>query len=201
MPTVTWSRRLLGTGVAMDEGMIYFDARPSAPYPTVEVRIADVCLEVRDTVLVAALARALVETAAREWASGIPAVPAPVSILRLATWQASRYGLREEASRPNGAPAPPGQGSHRRSAGHVAPALRDAGDEVEVERRLLELYAGGTGADRQRAAFAATGRLDRAVIKLAESSCPPAPEIGRRIVPGVGSRSCRALGYRAPWVT
>ncbi|MER6938419.1 glutamate--cysteine ligase, partial [Nocardioides sp. NPDC000441] len=63
-------RLLVDTGVPLDEGMAYFDARPSRNYPTLEIRVADVCLDPRDAVLVAALARALVETGAREWAEG-----------------------------------------------------------------------------------------------------------------------------------
>jgi len=40
-------------GVALDDASLYFDARPSARYPTVEVRVADTCTDVRDTVLLA----------------------------------------------------------------------------------------------------------------------------------------------------
>ena len=54
---------LLASGTILDSGMIYFDARLSARYPTVEVRVADVCLDVEDAVLQAALVRALAETA------------------------------------------------------------------------------------------------------------------------------------------
>lgn len=63
---------MIGTGVLRDEGMIYFDARLSRSYPTVEFRIADVCLDASTTVLVATLARALVETAARQWKADEP---------------------------------------------------------------------------------------------------------------------------------
>lgn len=35
---------LLGTEVLLDKGMIYFDVRLSHRYPTVEIRVADVCL-------------------------------------------------------------------------------------------------------------------------------------------------------------
>ena len=75
---------LVGSRVALDDGMIYFDARLSARYPTVEVRIADVCLDADDTVLLAALTRALVETAAQEWRWGTPAPPMATSLLRAA---------------------------------------------------------------------------------------------------------------------
>ena len=65
---------MLGTGTLIDEGMVYFDVRLSRHYPTVEVRVADVCLRVNDAVLLASLVRALVETAAREWRLGKPPV-------------------------------------------------------------------------------------------------------------------------------
>ncbi|WP_104045470.1 YbdK family carboxylate-amine ligase [Arthrobacter sp. ZGTC412] len=51
---------LSGTGVINNPD---FDARLSVRHPTVEVRVADVCLESGDAVLVAALVRALVDTA------------------------------------------------------------------------------------------------------------------------------------------
>ena len=54
----------------LDEGMVYFVARLAEHYPTVEVRAADVCFTVEEAVVVAALCRGLVETAAQEWALG-----------------------------------------------------------------------------------------------------------------------------------
>ncbi len=69
--------RLLATGVPLDAGQFYFDARISATHPTVEVRVADVCLLARDAVLLAALTRGLVETAAREAADGLPVPTSP----------------------------------------------------------------------------------------------------------------------------
>ena len=58
-------RQMVRTGTVLDTGMVYFDARLSEQYPTLEIRISDVCLRAGDTVLIAALARALAETAAR----------------------------------------------------------------------------------------------------------------------------------------
>ena len=61
---------LVASEVLLDHAMIYFDARLSHKYPTVEIRVADVCLHAEDSVVVAGLARALVETAAREALDG-----------------------------------------------------------------------------------------------------------------------------------
>ena len=84
---------LLDSGAAMDDGMIYFDARLSARYPTVEIRVADVCCDVDDAVLIAVLCRALVETAAAAWRAGEPAPQLRPELLKAATWRAARYGL------------------------------------------------------------------------------------------------------------
>ena len=44
-------RRLIGQGAALDERSVYFLARLSPRYPTVEVRVADVCLDAGTAVL------------------------------------------------------------------------------------------------------------------------------------------------------
>jgi carboxylate-amine ligase len=73
----------------------------------VEIRIPDVCLLADDAVLIAALAVALVETAARGWVSGSSPPPVRTEQLRLATWRAARSGLHEDLVYPlTGRPAP-----------------------------------------------------------------------------------------------
>ena len=63
---------LLESGAARDHGMLYFDARLAVEHPTVEIRVCDVCTDPRQSIAVAVLIRALVETAARDWADGRP---------------------------------------------------------------------------------------------------------------------------------
>ena len=164
-------RLLTGTGVPLDEGMAYFDARPSRRYPTVEIRAADVCLDPRDAVLVAALCRALVDTAATAWQEGQPPPLASVTLLRLAMWQAGRFGMSAEllhplTHRPQGADAVVAA-----LAAHVEPALRVNGDLERVREHLDRLQATGTGAVRQRAVLAEEGDMGRAVVRLAHLSC------------------------------
>ena len=65
-------RRLIGQGAALDERSVYFLARLSPRYPTVEVRVADVCLDAGTAVLAAGLTRALVATALAEARRGTP---------------------------------------------------------------------------------------------------------------------------------
>lgn len=64
--------RLLASGAAADRAMIYWDARLSERWPTLEVRVLDVVTDPEDAGLLAALVRALVETSAAQWAAGEP---------------------------------------------------------------------------------------------------------------------------------
>ena len=76
-----------------DLGLFLADwyARPSTRYPTVEVRVGDVCLTVADAVLIAALVRGLVTALLRD--DRAPAPHVPHWLLAAAHWRASRDGL------------------------------------------------------------------------------------------------------------
>jgi len=167
-------RQLLGTGVPLDEGMAYYDVRPSRRYPTLEIRVADVCLDPRDAVVVAALCRALVDTAAERWRDGRPPEDASIAVLRLATWQASRHGIAGELLDPLRHRPRPAREVVDSLVAHVRPALETNGDARRTEEGLDRIFARGTGAARQRQALAEAGGLDQAVLRLAELTSPTA---------------------------
>ncbi|WP_370414867.1 glutamate--cysteine ligase [Streptomyces fradiae] len=146
------TRAMLASEVLVDDHMVYFDARLSRRYPTVEVRVGDVCQHVEDGVLLAVLVRALVDTEARSWRAGREADPVPTAVLRLASWRASRYGLRGELLHPLTWQPAPAAAVLEALLHHVTPALRAAGDLDRTVRGLELLFARGTGADLQRAA-------------------------------------------------
>jgi carboxylate-amine ligase len=150
---------MLGSGVLLDDGMIYFDARLSARYPTVEIRVADVSVDLADTMVVAAVCRALVETASRAAAEGKPPPPVPTALLRLATWQAAHDGVEGMLVDPGtGLPAP-AEVVVGRLLEEIRPALASFADLERVEVGVARLLRDGTGATRQRRTFAHTGRL------------------------------------------
>ncbi|WP_199546883.1 glutamate--cysteine ligase [Streptomyces sp. N35] len=153
------TRAMVATGTLLDKGMVYFDARLSDTYPTVEVRIADVCLEPSVTVLLAMLVRGLVETAARQWRAGEAPEPHSVSLLRLACWRAARSGLEDRLVHPLSMEPAPARSVAEALFDHVRPALEDSGD-VETARSLLDrLLRDGNGARVQRAVFERGGSL------------------------------------------
>lgn len=162
---------LIEVGAALDPGMLYLDARLAQDYPTVEIRVADTCTDVADAVLVAALARALVETAARAG----PETPAVRSdLLRAAYWRAARYGLAGSLVHPGRGELVPAEHALESLADHVGAALADAGDTDLVRDGLVRLQQVGGGARRQRAALERTGDLAGVVADLLVRSEPEA---------------------------
>jgi carboxylate-amine ligase len=158
---------MLDSGVMVDKGMVYFDARLSHHVPTVEIRVADVCPDAAHTVLIAALVRGLVETAARSWREGQAAPPVPAAMLRLASWQAGRYGVTGNLLAPFTLMPRPAADVIGDLLEYVRPALVETGDEHLVEAGIAAVLARGNGAVRQRAVFARTGSLPDVVADLA----------------------------------
>ena len=160
--------RLLGSGIVLDPGMVYFDARLSHHLPTVEVRVADVCVDPEDTLLVAGLVRALVETAARSWAAGQPAPAVPASILRLASWRAGRSGLTGDLLDPIVGVPPPAARVVAALLEHVDGVLRECGDHQQVTEAVARLADSGTGSVHQRRGAEQNENLGAMVLRMAD---------------------------------
>lgn len=162
------TRQLIELGASYDVGSLYLDARPSAVFPTVEIRVADVCTEVEDAVLVAGLARALVETAAREHQQGAPLPPWRADLVRVAGWRASRYGVSEQLVHPVQRVLAPVRDVFAAVLEYAGPALDDCGDRTALEDAFERLLARGNGAQRQRSVFESSGDLTAVVADLRE---------------------------------
>lgn len=161
---------LLATGVLRDEGMLYWDVREARRFDTVEFRVGDVGTHVDDTLLLAALGRALVQTSVVAESSGEPIDDVRPEIVRVALWQAARYGLQGELVDPGtGRPAPAGDVVGRLLE-HLRSALEEHDDAAFVDGGVESLLAGRTGAGRQRAAFRRAGGIDDVVRMLADET-------------------------------
>ncbi|MET3922638.1 glutamate--cysteine ligase [Arthrobacter sp. UYEF20] len=171
--------RLVESGVLLDEGMIYFDARLCRHHPTVEVRVADVCLRADDAALIAVLVRALVESACREWNDGVEPAPVPTLLLRMAAWQASNGGLRGQLlDFGTFTPAPAADVVHA-LVDYLAPVLAEQAELELVHEGIARILAEGTGSQLQRRPFREGGLaavVDRAVkvTMLGSASRDPA---------------------------
>ena len=163
---------LLDSGVIMDRAMLYWHARVSDRYPTVEIRVADVALDAATAVCCASLARAMVAQALSEGRLALP-VPRPApDAVRAAAWQAAQKGLGDglldltpsRGRRPRLRPAPALLLQVAEAAcANVPPAER----EGTLSGVQAVLDAGG-GAQRQRAAVRDGGM--RGLLRLLRSS-------------------------------
>ncbi|MFG2989258.1 glutamate--cysteine ligase [Streptomyces sp. NPDC048257] len=160
-------RAMVDTGVLHDKAMIYFDARLSATYPTVEIRVADVCLEAGTPVLLAALVRGLVETAARAWRAGEPPARVSTGLLRLAAWRAGRSGLDGPLLHPRTMRETSPADAVLALYEHVREALVDHGDQERVNADVAALLERGNGARVQRELLSARGDLGAVVLGCA----------------------------------
>jgi carboxylate-amine ligase len=156
-------RRLILQGDALDERGVYFHARLSPRYPTVELRIMDACLTVEDAVLVAGLARALVALAIDEEGRGVPIKVISSRRIAAELRAAARRGLGAHAVDPyTGCTVP-----HPLLLDGVLSRLPEPDPIARLLRRLARR---GTGADRQRAMWARAGTPQRFARLLADAA-------------------------------
>lgn len=161
---------LVAAGIVDDASHLYWDARPSTRYPTVEVRVADTMPLVDDVVLHAGLARSLVRVAAGRAECDRPEQGVRTEVVRAARWRAARHGLdgtlfevRERQQRPAAEVV-------RALLGRLRDDLDDAGEWDEVHALAEQALARGTSAARQRAVQARTGDMDAVVTSLLEET-------------------------------
>ncbi|MEX5257444.1 glutamate--cysteine ligase [Kocuria arenosa] len=167
---------LLSSGVPLDGGMLYFDARLCEHLPTLEVRVADVCLDARHAAVLAALTRALVEHAARDWRAGAAAPEVRASVLRAWMWQASHTGVRGPLVSPVTRTLGPAADVVAQLLEVLHPVLTEHGEAEQIGSVVAEILHHGSGARRQREAFRAGGVLAvvRMAIEATHSTASPA---------------------------
>lgn len=159
------------SGAALDDGMVYWDVRPSAKFPTVEVRVADVPATVGDTVLLAALVRGLVMTALDDIEHGRPVKPVSGHALTAAYWRAARDGLSGSALDLIDSHAlVPAPQMLELMLDAVTPALQAVGDYETVRAELERVRADGNGASRALAAWRRRGEVSDVIDEVARAT-------------------------------
>jgi carboxylate-amine ligase len=156
-------RHLIRRGAALDERGVYFHARLSARYPTVEVRVMDACLTVDDSVLIAALVRALVATALDEVTRDVPIQLVPGRRIIAALDSAAREGFHGTGIDPFSGRMVDQRCLMDRLANHIL-------DSGTVPKLLSGLDERGTGAARQRAMWAQASTPQTFARLLAEAT-------------------------------
>ncbi|GAA0434708.1 putative glutamate--cysteine ligase 2-3 [Acrocarpospora corrugata] len=149
--------KLTEAKVLVDPGTIFWDIRPSARLPTLEIRVTDVPATAGESALLAAIVRGLVVTALGRVERGDPGPVLRGELLRAAYWQAARDGLAGDAIDPVTGRLSPASEQVAELLRQLRPALEETGDLSLVTERLARLQVIGTGAARQAAAHARRG--------------------------------------------
>jgi carboxylate-amine ligase len=148
---------LVGMEAIEDASFLYWYARPSMRWPTIELRACDVCLTVDDAVTIAGLGRALVWTCARDALLDQP-TPAPRrEVLDAAMWRAARYGLEATLVHPGARDVRPAGQVVADLLAFCDEGLAHHGDLVTVSDGVATILRDGNGARRQRLAFSHRG--------------------------------------------
>lgn len=148
---------LLDAGVIRDRGQLYWQARLSERYPTLEIRALDVQLDIADALTLTGVARALVCTSLRGQQDSGPYSGDAPELLAAAVWQASRYGLDGPLVRPRTGGSQPAADAVAALLDHITPALKESGDLDRVHSGIERLLNTGTGAQRQLRAHEQAG--------------------------------------------
>ncbi|MDI6105229.1 YbdK family carboxylate-amine ligase [Actinoplanes sp. NEAU-A12] len=152
-------RSHVASGAALDASGIYFLARLSSRYPTIEVRVADTGLSVDDTLLFAGVTRALIGTLIEDVRQRMKVVPAPDARVSADLLSVARGGGRM------------GKDVARLLA-KITPQLDGSGDTGEVYAGVERLRREGTGAERQRRLWRQHGPTGGFVAALAAETTP-----------------------------
>ncbi|PQA86867.1 carboxylate-amine ligase [Marinicaulis flavus] len=84
--------RLVNAGVMEDSTKLWWDMRPSARFPTLEMRITDVCTRIEDALCIAALYQSILRMLARIKQKNMRWRIYPRIMLEENRWRAQRYG-------------------------------------------------------------------------------------------------------------
>ncbi|OBF18020.1 carboxylate-amine ligase [Mycobacterium kubicae] len=165
---------LVDTGVILDRGMVYWDVRPSANFPTVEVRVADVPATIAESVLLATLIRAAVMTALDERhrdGPGSSTLRLAPAALRAAYWKAAHDGLSGYAlDLVEGRGAVPAREQLHMLVRRTRPALEALGEFDRVVAELDRLTVEGNGAMRSRRVWHQRGEMMDVIAEAAAAT-------------------------------
>lgn len=160
--------KLCQAGVMRDASFIWWAVRPSHKYKTLELRIADACTSVEDTLTVAAIYCCLVRALIADPSINEGISSAGRGLTRENKWCVQRFGLRAELVDPFGEQAAVSMAEAVRKLLAMLREHAVALDCVEEAEGAERILARGTSADRQVALYEdarAAGCDDREALK------------------------------------
>jgi carboxylate-amine ligase len=143
---------LVGTGVIEDSTKLWWDIRPSARYPTLEMRSSDTCTRYEDAITIAALYQALLAMLFDRRMRNQRWRLYSRMLIAENNWRAQRYGVEESLIDFGRQQLVPMATLADEMVELVADHATMLGSLDEV-LRIRDITANGTSSDRQRAAY------------------------------------------------
>jgi carboxylate-amine ligase len=149
---MAFAARLQRAGAIRDASYLWWAIRPALRYPTLELRIADCCTELEDTLAIAALYRCLVRMLLRRPEVGTVWHGHTRRLVDENRWRAKRHGIEAHFIDEDGGAAKPATAWLEDLLLLVADDARALGCESSL-RRLRTIVARGTSAHAQLARY------------------------------------------------
>lgn len=147
---------LLQAGLIPDVGQVWWAIRPSARFPTLELRLCDSCTRIDDALCIANLFRCLVRAAVRLPELGRARTSVTRLLIEENRWQAKRHGVRAVfVDEVQGRAREPAAAALERLLDLIAPDIDHFGCAAEV-LHARSILATGSSADQQRVIYRAS---------------------------------------------
>ncbi|OGO46891.1 MAG: carboxylate-amine ligase [Chloroflexi bacterium RBG_16_63_12] len=157
---------LVKTNCIPDGTKLWWDIRPNWKYPTLEIRICDVCTRVDEAICIAAIFQAIVAKLWKLRRDNMTFRIYPAELIEENKWRAVRYGLEGRMIDFGKQAELPARDLIRELVGWF---IQDVVDELESRREVeyaFRILEEGTSANRQLATFQRTGDLKAVVDQL-----------------------------------
>lgn len=169
-----------------DSSELWWDIRPAHAYPTIEMRICDICSDLEDAVSIAALYACLARRLLRLDRQGALPPDPPTEIIVENRWLATRYGVLSFLGDAESGGRIDIDDYARNLVEELAEDARALRCEAEL-RRMLDVVRLGSGADRQ---------IDHYRLRLLEGDSEQ--EAMHSVVDLVAAETVRALDAPKP---
>lgn len=154
---------LISVGAIKDPSNLYWDIRLSETFPTIEFRVTDVCMTVKEAVTITGLVRALVWQGYREAIDNVPLYRVRPELLQVANWYAARYGLTGNLIDLHRKIPISAENLVNNFLEYLRPALEKFGDWQTIFTAVQEILQRGNGAQRQLAIYEKDRSLESVV--------------------------------------
>lgn len=161
------AQALIDGGAIEDTTKLWWDIRPSGRFPTLEIRIADICTHLEDAAAVVALTQCIMRMLWRLSQRGQQTRLYSLAIVNENRWRAMRYGIEGKLIDVHGGSQVPIRDLIESLVEEVAEDAKFFGCTEELDR-VRAIAGHGTSAQRQRAVFQeakAAGADDREALR------------------------------------